>query len=163
MPNLAAIERLVEPVLEDMGYNLVRLQMQGTKRMVLQIMAEPKADRPMGVEDCAAISRALSAILDVEEPIDEAYSLEVSSPGIDRPLTRPEHFERYVGFDAKVEMDHLIDGRKRFTGKLLGVEGEEVLIEIEDNPVRLPLDGVQKAKLVLTDALLKAAAREQEA
>ena len=163
MPNLTTIQRLIEPVLEDMGFDLVRVQTQGSRRTVLQIMAEPKDGRPMGVEDCAAISRALSAILDVEDPIDEAYALEVSSPGIDRPLTRTAHFERYAGFDAKVEMNDPIDGRKRFSGKLLGVEDGNVLLELDEGQVRLPLDGVLKAKLVMTDALLKAAAQEQEA
>ena len=147
---LAAI---ILPVVEGMGYELVRLRLMGGKRHVLQIMA----DRPEGgieVEDCAKISRALGAVLDVEDPIASEYVLEVSSPGIDRPLTRLKDFERWDGYEAKLETEELIDGRRRFKGTLQGVENGEVLIEIAEGTVGLRFDWLTDAKLVLTDALI---------
>jgi ribosome maturation factor RimP len=144
---------IVGPVIEGMGFELVRLRLMGGKRATLQIMAE----RPEGgieVEDCAQISRQVSAVLDVEDPISDEYTLEVSSPGIDRPLTRLKDFERYNGYEAKLETAELIDGRRRFKGVLAGVEEGEVLIEIPEGTVGLQFDWLTDAKLVLTDELI---------
>ena len=154
------IEQIISPSVEAMGYEVVRVQLTGEGRPVLQIMAE-RADRAaMTVEDCADISRALSALLDVEDPISGAYTLEVSSPGIDRPLTRPQDFDRFAGFEAKVETRAAVDGRKRWRGVLRGVEDGCVVLEHEQGTARLPVEGVQKARLVLTEALIKATAEE---
>jgi ribosome maturation factor RimP len=150
---------IIEPVIEQMGYELVRLRFMSGKKPVLQIMAE----RPEGgieVDDCAKISNALSAILDVEDPIEGEYALEVSSPGIDRPLTRVKDFDTWNGWEAKLETSELIDGRRRFKGTLRGVEDEEILIELEGAPADEPLviglqfDWLTDAKLVLTDELI---------
>jgi ribosome maturation factor RimP len=153
----AAIDRrlaaIVAPVIEGMGFELVRLRLMGGKRAVLQIMAE----RPEGgieIEDCARISRALGAVLDVEDPISGEYTLEVSSPGIDRPLTRLKDFARYEGYEAKLETQEAIDGRRRFKGELAGVQDGEVLIEIPEGVIGLGFDMLADAKLVLTDALV---------
>jgi len=150
---LAAI---IEPTLEGMGYELVRVQLQGSKRQTLQIMADRADGRSMTVDDCADISRAVSAVLDVEDPIPGAYTLEVSSPGIDRPLTRRKDFEAWAGFETKVEAKGLVEGRKRFAGVLLGLEGDDVLLRCEGEDMRIPFDMIGKAKLVLTDALIDA-------
>ena len=152
----ARIETLIEPAVRDLGFEIVRVQVSGKKRRRLQIMAEPRVGNVMTVDDCAAISRAVSAILDVEDPIAAAYDLEVSSPGIDRPLVRPADFERFAGFEAKVETVRPIDGRKRFRGRLLGLDGDMVLIMIDDGPKQLPYPEIQMAKLIMTDELLAA-------
>ncbi len=144
---------IVTPVIEDMGFELVRLRLMSGKNTVLQIMA----DRPEGninVDDCAEISHALSAILDVEDPIDGEYALEVSSPGIDRPLTRLKDFETFEGYEVRLVTSELIDGRKRFNGVLRGVEGNEVLIEIAEGTIGLDFDWLVEAKLLLTDELI---------
>jgi len=154
---------IIAPTLDGMGYDLVRVLIMGSQRQTVQVMAEPSDGRPMTVDDCAEISRTLSTVLDVEDPIPGHYVLEVSSPGIDRPLTRRRDFERWAGFDARVETGHLIEGRKRFTGRLLGLDGDEVVMRLkEGGDQRLPLTAVAKAKLVLTDALLEAVAGEQD-
>ncbi len=145
---------IVAPVIEDMGFELVRIRLQGGNTPLLQIMAE----RPEGgieVDECAQISTAVSAVLDVEDPIIDAYTLEVSSPGIDRPLTRIKDFETFEGYEAKLETQELIDGRKRFKGVLAGVEDGEVLINITEGTVGLQFDWLADAKLVLTDDLIK--------
>ncbi len=156
----AAIDRrlaeIVTPVIEDMGFELVRVRLMGGSKnhKTVQIMAE----RPGGgieVEDCAQISTAVSAILDVEDPIEDAYSLEVSSPGIDRPLTRLKDFDTFEGYEAKLETSQMIDGQKRFKGVLAGVEDDEVLINIDAGTVGLKFDWLADAKLVLTDELIK--------
>jgi len=154
----ASIDRrlaeVVAPVIEDLGFELVRVRYQGGKTPTVQIMA----DRPNGgieVDDCAVISTAVSAHLDVEDPVEDAYNLEVSSPGIDRPLTRLKDFETWAGYVAKIETDETIDGRRRFKGVLAGVEGSEVLIEIEEGTVGLQFDWLSDAKLVLTDDLIR--------
>ena len=151
------VAAIVAPVIEGLGFELVRLRVMSGKTRTLQIMA----DRPDGgieVEDCARISTAVSAILDVEDPLDNAYTLEVSSPGIDRPLTRLKDFDAWNGYEARLETTELIDGRRRFKGILAGVEGEEVLIEIEENDeavtIGLQFDWLSDAKLVLTDELI---------
>ena len=156
MPLTDHIADLISPSIEALGYELVRVTLAGNTRKVLQIMAEPKDGRVMSVEDCARVSRAVSAILDVEDPISGAYSLEVSSPGIDRPLTRPKDFDRYAGHEAKIETHEPIEGRKRFKGILKGVADENVKIDSEGAELALPLNQIAKAKLVLTDALIAA-------
>jgi len=154
----AAIDRrmaeIITPVLEDMGYELVRLRLMGGETATLQIMAD-KPEGGIEVDDCAAISTAVSAVLDVEDPIVEAYNLEVSSPGIDRPLTRLKDFEMFEGYEAKLETAELIDGRKRFKGQLAGIEGDEVLINVAEGTIGLQFDWLAEAKLVLTDELIK--------
>jgi ribosome maturation factor RimP len=147
------LAEIVTHTVEAMGFELVRLRFMGGKRKTLQIMAE-RPDGTMEVEDCATLSRALSAVLDVEDPISDAYALEVSSPGIDRPLTRLSDFERWEGYEAKLETTEMIDGRKRFRGVLAGVEGEEVLVEIDEGTIGLDFAWLADAKLVLTDELV---------
>ncbi|HZT87046.1 MAG TPA: ribosome maturation factor RimP [Stellaceae bacterium] len=163
MTDTESIARLIEPSLDAMGYRLVRVAISGGRRATLQIMAERRDEAAMTVEDCADISRSLSAVLDVADPIPGAYALEVSSPGIDRPLTRPEDYDRFAGFDARVELTAPLDGRKRFRGRLIGRAGDLVRLMIETGEVRLPLSDIARAKLVLTDDLLAAAARQQSA
>lgn len=162
----AAIDRrmaeIVTPVLEDMGYELVRIRLMSGKTTILQIMAD-KPDGGIEVDDCAEISTAVSALLDVEDPILEEYTLEVSSPGIDRPLTRLKDFEAYEGYEAKIETGDLIDGRRRFKGALAGIEGQEVLINIEEGTIGLQFDWLVDAKLVLTDDLIKEMLRQRKA
>jgi ribosome maturation factor RimP len=161
------IAELLEPSLDAMGYRLVRVQMSGGRRPTLQVMAERRDDAAMTVDDCADISRSVSAILDVADPIVGAYSLEVSSPGIDRPLVRREDFDRFAGYEARVELAEPIDGRKRFKGKLLGRSGDQVRMAVEEGgevaEVALPFPAIAKAKLVLTDELLAAAQKQQGA
>ncbi len=161
----AAIDKrlaeIVEPTIEGMGYELVRVRLMGGQSKTLQIMA----DRPEGrieVADCAKISTAVSAVLDVEDPLVDAYTLEVSSPGIDRPLTRLKDFETWAGFEAKLETAELIDGRKRFKGQLAGTDGNEVLIEIEEGTIGLQFDWLADAKLVLTDELIRESLRQNK-
>ena len=160
------IARIIEPSLDAMGYRLVRLmQTGGLRRPTLQVMAERRDEAPMTVEDCAEISRAVSALLDVADPIAGAYMLEVSSPGIDRPLVRPEDYDRFAGFEARIDLAHPLDiagrgGRKRFRGRVLGREGDHVRLAADGGEVRLPLDAIARAKLVLTDELLALAARK---
>jgi ribosome maturation factor RimP len=148
------IEAMIAPSLEAMGFRVVRVAVTGGRRATLQIMAERTDDRAMRVEDCTEISRTVSALLDVADPIAGAYLLEVSSPGIDRPLVRREDFARFAGFEAKVELSAPVDGRKRFRGRLLGVEGDDVRLLVDALPVALPITAVTRAKLVLTDELL---------
>ncbi|MEM7239989.1 MAG: ribosome maturation factor RimP [Pseudomonadota bacterium] len=152
---------IIMPTIEDMGYELVRLRLMAGKKATLQIMAE-RPDGTMEVDDCAALSRQLSAILDVEDPISGEYTLEVSSPGIDRPLTRLADFDRWEGYEAKLETTELIDGRKRFKGILSGIEGDEVLIEIDEGTIGLEFDWLADAKLVLTDDLVAESLRRSK-
>ncbi|CTQ32638.1 Ribosome maturation factor RimP [Jannaschia rubra] len=149
---------LLTPVIEDMGYELVRLRLMSGKVATLQIMA----DRPEGgieVDDCGDISTAVSALLDVEDPIADEYTLEVGSPGIDRPLTRLKDFDAWEGFEARVETENLIDGQRRFKGTLRGTEDDEILIEIEQGTetptIGLKFDWLADAKLILTDDLIR--------
>jgi len=150
----AEVERLIAPALEAMGYDIVRIQLMGKQDLVLQIMAERTSDGGMNVDDCAEVSRAVAAILDVEDPISGSYHLEVSSPGIDRPLTRLADFERFAGHEARVELVMPVDGRRRFKGCLRGCAGTDVRLETPDGEVALPFREIAKAKLVLTDALI---------
>jgi ribosome maturation factor RimP len=151
------IAQTIEPSLTAMGYRLVRVVVTGGRRATLQVMAERRDDAPMTVEDCAAISHSVSALLDVADPIAGAYTLEISSPGIDRPLVRPEDYARFSGFEARIELSEPVDGRKRFRGRLLGLDDDGIRIATEAGEARLPLAAVTRAKLVLTDALLAAA------
>ncbi len=155
----ARIAHIVEPVIAGLGYRLVRVKLSAMNGATLQIMAE-KPDGSMTVEDCEILSRDLSPALDVEDPIERAYNLEVSSPGIDRPLVRRSDFERWAGHEAKIELARLLDGRKRFRGHLIGVEGDDVLLEMTRGAaperVALPLADLAEARLVLTDDLIRA-------
>lgn len=155
------IEQLIAPTIESMGYEVVRVQLIGDHDPRLQIMAERQDGRAMHVDDCADLSRAISALLDVEDPIVGAYTLEVSSPGIDRPLTRVKDFERFAGFEAKVETQRPVGGRKRFRGKLIGIDGGQVRMRVDGVDVDVPYDDIAKARLVLTDELLAAAKIDQ--
>lgn len=154
----AAIDRrlaeIITPVIEDLGYELVRVRLMSGKQTILQIMAQ-KPDGTIEVDDCAKISTEVSANLDVEDPILDAYALEVSSPGIDRPLTRLKDFAFWEGYEVRIETDELIDGRRRFKGELAGVEGDEVLITIEEGTIGLKFDWLSDAKLILTDDLIR--------
>lgn len=156
------IEQLISPSLAAMGYELVRVRLEGSGRgRTLQIMAE-RADREeMTVEDCAAISRDISAIIDVEDPIPGAFTLEVSSPGVDRPLVRLGDYDRFSGLEAKLETREPIDGRRRFQGRLAGCEGDRVRIECAGEEAVVPFDCISKAKLVLTDELIAAMMNKQ--
>ncbi|MEK9676829.1 MAG: ribosome maturation factor RimP [Rhodospirillaceae bacterium] len=151
------IGELISPALEALGYELVRVQVMGSRHKTMQVMAERLDEAGMTVDDCAAISREISALLDVDDPISEAYDLEVSSPGIDRPLVKLKDFDRFVGFDARVEMYDVINGRKKFKGKLIGLSGEKVEMKMGEERVALPYDGIRRAKLLLTDELIEAA------
>lgn len=162
MDDRSPLESLITPTLENMGYELVRVEMQGRSRPTLQIMAERVDAQAMTVDDCADISRAVSAVLDVEDPIGGAYTLEVSSPGIDRPLTRRKDFENFVGFEIKLETTIPVDGRKRFRGVLIGLDGDTVVLREEENDFRVPLTDIRKAKLLLTDALIEASLKEMK-
>lgn len=150
------VREVVEPAIEAMGYEIVRVHLAQTQRPTLQIMVDRKDGETVGVDDCAEVSRAVSAILDVEDPIPTAFTLEVSSPGIDRPLTRLKDFERWAGFEARIELEAPIDGRRRLKGRLTGVSGGTVMIETEQGEARVPFDAIQKAKLVLTNDLIAA-------
>ena len=162
----AAIDRrlaeIITPVIEDLGYELVRVRLMSGKETTLQIMAD-KPDGGIEVDDCAVISTAVSATLDVEDPILDAYTLEVSSPGIDRPLTRLKDFDMFEGDEAKLETDELIDGRRRFKGVLAGIEDDEVLITVAEGTIGLKFEWLSDAKLVLTDELIKEMLRQRKA
>jgi ribosome maturation factor RimP len=164
----ARIAALVAPVLEGMGYRLVRLVVSGAAGCTVQVMAE-RPDGSMSIEDCEAASRALSPVLDVADPIERAYRLEVSSPGIDRPLVRSSDFERYAGHTVKVEMSALIEGRRRFRGVLLGAEGGLARIRRADAAagesadVLVPIAEMAEARLVLTDELITESLRRGKA
>ena len=160
------LAEIVGPAIAGMGFELVRVRLMGGQRKTLQIMA----DRPEGgieVDDCGRISIMVSALLDVEDPIEEAYTLEVSSPGIDRPLTRLKDFDTWSGWEARIETAEQIDGRRRFKGRLEGTEGDEVLIAIEDKgeevTIGLRFDWLTDAKLVLTDELIAEMLRQKKA
>jgi ribosome maturation factor RimP len=150
------IESMVGPSLAAMGYGIVRIAFTGGRRPTLQIMAERSDGAAMTVEDCATISHTVSALLDVADPIASSYMLEISSPGIDRPLTRRADYERFAGFEAKIEMQRPVEGRRRFRGKLMGLEGDDAKLLVGPDMLRLPLDAIARAKLVLTDELIAA-------
>ncbi|HTQ33641.1 MAG TPA: ribosome maturation factor RimP [Stellaceae bacterium] len=166
-PGLAArVAAIAEPVIEQLGYRLVRVKISGADGCTVQIMAE-RLDGTMAVEDCEAVSRALSPVLDMADPIERAYRLEISSPGIDRPLVRKSDFDRYAGHLVKIETHIPIEGRKRFRGELAGTEGEAARIRHDEageaTDVLLPIDEISEAKLVLTDDLVTEALRREKA
>ncbi len=145
------------PVIEDLGFELVCVKVIGADGShTVQVMAEDPKTRRLGVDDAATISRALSAVFDVEDPINGAYRLEVSSPGIDRPLVKIEDFKDYEGFEAKIESDRPAEnGQKKFRGRLKGLNGENILIETDQGPAEVAFASLVKAKLVLTDELIE--------
>jgi len=162
----ARVAAIVDPVLAELGYRLVRVRISGAAGCTVQIMAE-RPDGTMTIDDCEAASRALSPVLDVADPVESAYRLEISSPGIDRPLVRRSDFDRYAGHVAQVEMLAPIDGRRRFRGKLVGTDGDHVRLRGEgaaaDQPdVLLRIDEIMEARLVLTDALVSESLRRSK-
>jgi ribosome maturation factor RimP len=156
---VSELERLIEPIAEAMGFSLVRVRLTGAQRPTLQVMAE-KPDGTMEVDDCAALSHAISAAFEQDDPIEGEYVLEVSSPGIDRPLTRRRDFETYAGHEAKLDLKYPLDGRKRVRGMLKGLRGEDVVVETDLWPEKargelaVPFMSIGEAKLVLTDELI---------
>ena len=156
------LAEIIIPVIEGLGFELVRIRLMGGRTNTLQIMA----DRPDGgivVDDCAKISTAVSAVLDVEDPLQDAYVLEVSSPGIDRPLTRLKDFDMWEGYEARLETSEMIEGRRRFKGILAGTEGTEVLLEIDEGTIGLEFEWLSEAKLVLTEDLIAEMLRQKKA
>ena len=165
----ARVSNIAEPVIEQLGYRLVRVKVSAAEGATIQIMAE-RPDGSMTVEDCETISRALSPVFDVNEPMDGAYRLEISSPGIDRPLVRKSDFERFTGHLVKIEMEVPFEGRKRFRGILAGVDGDKTKLKLdaategaEATEVTLPIPDMSEAKLVLTDELVTQALRAEKA
>lgn len=168
-PGLAArVAAIVEPVIEQLGYRLVRVKISGADGCTVQIMAE-RPDGTMLIEDCETVSRGLSPALEATDPVDRAYRLEISSPGIDRPLVRASDFDRYAGHIARIEMQVPVEGRKRFRGTVLGAEGTLARLRRDDVPageqpdVMLPIEDMAEAKLVLTDALIEESLRRSKA
>ncbi len=165
-PFEARLSNLIEPSLQGLGYELVRVQMNGTQRKTLQIMAERLDHRAMTLDDCETISETLSALLDVHDPIKERYALEVSSPGIDRPLMKPADFARFIGFEAKIDLKELTEGRRHLKGTLQQADAETVTILLEGDKDRVavttPFAAILRAKLVLTDALIAAHLKAQQ-
>ena len=160
------MSEILTPVIEGMGFEVVRIRLMGGMAKTLQIMVE-RPDGGIEVDECALISTAISAVLDVEDPLEDAYALEVSSPGIDRPLTRLKDFETWEGYEARLETTEMIDGRRRFKGVLAGIGGDEVLINLEEGAetltVGLNFDWLSDAKLVLTDELIREMLRARKA
>ena len=154
----ARILEIAEPVAADLGLEIVRVRVMANKRTTVQIMAERISDGQMDVQNCAKLSRELSAVLEVEDPLRDPYALEVSSPGVDRPLTTLEQLARYEGYLARLELDRLVEGRKRFRGILAGNDGDSVGIDLdgEDDTAFVPFDWIADAKLLITDELIKA-------
>ncbi len=151
------VEELIAPSLEALGFELIRVRYGGTGRPTLQIMIERRDRAALTVDECAIASKSISALLDVEDPIGGAYDLEVSSPGLDRPLTRIGDFERFAGFDAKIELAAPMNGRKRYRGQLLGVKDGNVRISADSGAAIVPFATIKHAKLILTDELISAA------
>jgi len=158
------LSALLTPVVEAAGFELVRVRLTGAKTKTLQVMAE-RADHTMSAEDCAALSRALSPVLDDADPIEASYRLEVSSPGIDRPLTRLKDFHDWQGYQVKLELDRMIEGRKRFSGVLGGLEDDDILLDIEgeEETALIPFAWIANAKLTLTDELIRDTLRAAKA
>lgn len=152
----ARILALADPVATDLGLRIVRVRVMNGKRATVQIMAERISDGLMGVDNCADLSRAMSSLLEVEDPIKDAYVLEVSSPGLDRPLTDIEDFETYAGYLARIELDRFVEGRKRFRGVLAGYEGDNIEIDLdgEEDRAEIPFNWISEAKLLITDELI---------
>jgi len=169
----ARVAAIAEPVAADLGFDLVRVRISGRDGCTVQVMAE-RPSGEMNVDDCADLSRALSPALDVDDPIDRAYHLEISSPGIDRPLVRRRDFERWAGHEAKIELAVAIDGRKRLRGRLAGMDGDAVCVDLLDGGktddadggpqrVAVPVEDIAEARLVLTDALVDDALKREKA
>ncbi|MEN3929725.1 ribosome maturation factor RimP [Microvirga sp. W0021] len=160
----ARVAAIIEPAIEDLGFRLVRVKVNGTNGCTVQIMAE-RPDGTMSVDDCEEVSKTISPILDVEDPIERAYYLEVSSPGIDRPLVRPGDFDRWTGHDVKIELELPLDGRKRFRGFIRGTEDGLALVELpdvkadEESLAKIPMTSIRDAHLVLTDELIRESLR----
>lgn len=148
------LAELLNPILEDLGFEMVRVRLSNGNPSTLQIMAD-RLDGQIGVDELAEINTSVGTVLDVEDPIPENYTLEISSPGIDRPLTRKKDFDSFQGFEAKVETTELIDGRRRFRGVLAGVNNDEILINLEEGTVGLKFTWLSEARLVLSDDLIK--------
>jgi ribosome maturation factor RimP len=165
---LAALEKtiaaLIEPAVEAAGFRLVRVRLMGRETKTLQVMAE-RPDKTMSADDCARLSHALSALLEEKDPIEGAYRLEVSSPGIDRPLVRLKDYEDWQGYEARIELDRMVENRKRFKGVIAGVEDKNVLLDIEgeQETALIPFDWIREAKLVLTDELIRESLRAAKA
>ena len=164
----ALVARVVEPTIEGIGFRLVRVKVSAQNGCTVQIMAE-RPDGTMTVDDCEKISRALSPVLDVDDPVGVAYHLEISSPGIDRPLVRKSDFDRWAGHEAKIELRQMLAGRKRGRGILTGTQGDDVIIrrtdlKPEDDPeLRFPIRSIEAAWLVLTDELIRESLRREKA
>lgn len=156
MADAAQLTRLIEPEVTRLGFDLVRVTLSGTRHLSLQVMAEDPKTGQLTLDECATLSRALSAMLDEVDPIEDEYRLEVSSPGIDRPLTRTKDWTAWAGHEARVSLNEPVDGRKRFQGIVRGLDGESAVLEVEGAEVKLPLSDIFSAKLTLTDALIKA-------
>ncbi len=154
---------MLEPIVNELGFDLVRIITIGNVNPTLQVMIERKDRKNIIVDDCAAASRAISAVLDEKDPISGKYTLEVSSPGLDRPLTSLENFVRFSGFEAKIETDVEIEKRKRFKGRIIRVDNDTIVFLMDDKEWMIPYDAVSKAKLLLTDELIAAAEAEAEA
>lgn len=156
MQNKHHLQDMLEPVISELGYETVRVITIGQANPTLQIMIDRLDGKDIVVEDCAKVSRKVSEVLDEKDPIKDQYNLEVSSPGLDRPLTKPEHFARFAGYEAKVETDELIENRKRFKGKIISIDGENTIrFEMDGTAYAIPFDAVSKAKIVITDELLQ--------
>jgi len=152
-----SIENLINPTIKELGFEIVRIEVLGEMNPCLQIMVDRLDQTGMNVDDCAQISRAVSAILDVEDPITNAYTLEVSSPGMDRPLVKREDFERFAGAEVRLEKIGQVDEQRRYRGDLKGIKGDDVVLLIKGEEILIPFVDVQKAKIVITDALIAAA------
>jgi len=146
---------LIEPTASELGYRIVRVRLSGNRRKRLQIMAERVSDGQMGIDDCGRLSRALSPVFDLEDPVQGEYDLEISSPGIDRPLIRIEDFERFIGHEAKVETAAMLDNRRRWRGVIKAVEGDEIVLATDTGDARLKVSALSEARLVLTDKLIE--------
>ncbi len=148
------IHNLIKVSVEELDYNIVRIQVMGKEQMVIQIMAERRDGQGMSVEDCSTLSRTISTLLEVDDPISGAYTLEVSSPGVDRPLTKFEDFKRFQGLEAKVEINKFHSSRHRFKGCLMGVENDSVKILVDGAEMKILYSDILKAKLIMTDDLI---------
>jgi len=163
MQKIHPLQSMLEPVINEMGFDVVRILTIGNVNPTLQIMIERKDRENIVVDDCAAVSRAVSALLDEKDPIAGEYNLEVSSPGLDRPLTTLENFERFAGFEAKIETDCEVEKRKRFKGRIIRVDDDaNIIFAMDDKEYAIPYDAIAKAKLLLADELLAIAAAEAE-
>jgi ribosome maturation factor RimP len=156
---------IADPIAKDMGLNIVRVRVQSGRRKTVQIMAERVSDGLLGIAECEALSRELTATMDVEDPIHDPFILEVSSPGLERPLTSLEDFKHYAGYKARVDLDRMVEGRKRFRGILAGIDGKNIDIDLdgEDETAQIPFEWVSEAKLLITDELIKAGQEAKDA